>query len=594
MEYDIIFAGGGTSACLTAGRLATANPDLKILMLEAGEHTRNLISHLQPARYFSHLAPTSTTVSFHVAKPNPNVDGRSIVTPSGRCVGGGSSVNFTVYTRAAASDYDDWATKFNNPGWRFEDLLPLFKKTETYQISPGEPTHGYSGPLKVSYGGAYTNVGKQFLDVAEGYDRQYQHPVVRDFNDFNSGNAWIDQKSGRRSDVAHAFIYDHEHKNVNLKVLANSRVKRVIFENDRAVGVEYVADSDDGLLHVARASKCVVISAGTFGSPQILERSGIGNYKILEKLGISPKVDLPGVGENYQDHTSIFIPFRASDDADTLDGIFHGDPGDEEKYGALWKEEGKGLLAANAIDSGAKLRPNAQELEELGPAFGERWKTFFENSPDKPVLCLECGAASISDTPAGKYFTIVAFVEYPISTGSVHISHPEDTKAPAEFEAGFLSDASDLAILKWGYKKSREIARRMKVYRGEYMPLHPKFSTNESGSSDAAPRLDAPVGSVELDSEDIKYSKEDDEEIEKFTRRFAETSWHSLGTCAMKPRDQGGVVDPRLNVYGVKGLKVADLSIAPQNVSANTYSTALVIAEKAAVLITEDLGLIMK
>ncbi|THU84774.1 hypothetical protein K435DRAFT_927189 [Dendrothele bispora CBS 962.96] len=204
----------------------------------------------------------------------------------------------------------------------------------------------------------------------------------------------------------------------------------------------------------------------------------------------------------------------------------------------------------------------------------------------------------------------MAFViEYPLSTGSVHISHPKDTKAPAEFEAGFLSDASDLAILKLRYKESREIARRMKVYCGEYMPLHPKFSTNESGSSDAAPCLDAPVGSVELNSEDVNYSKEDNEEIEKFTRRFVSSTWtrnfqlqiqiinindtsnEKLGACAIKPRKQGGVVGPRLNVYGVKGLKVAArVKIGVQTIEI----TALVIAEKAAVLITEDLGLNMK
>uniref|UniRef100_A0A0W0G8L9 Putative alcohol oxidase-like protein n=1 Tax=Moniliophthora roreri TaxID=221103 RepID=A0A0W0G8L9_MONRR len=345
--YDIVFAGGGAAACVAAGRLAAADPNLKILILEAGEHTKGLDAHVQPARYFSHLAPTSKTVTFNIGKPSENIGGRSLVTPSGRCLGGGSSVNFTMYTRAAASDYDDWETVFRNNGWHSRDLLPLLKKTETYQVEPNQDTHGYDGPLKVSLGGTITNVGKRFMDVALKIDKDRGpiHDVngLYECNGYGIWQKWIDRDTGRRSDVPHHYIYNQEH-NKNLAVLTGKRVKRVIFEGDKAVGVEYVNDTvlnpnADQTVEIAKAAKLVVVSAGAFGSPTILERSGIGGSEILKKHGVRVKVDLPGVGENYQDHNVCFIPYQASDEAETMDALFRGDEAESgSQYGQREKD----------------------------------------------------------------------------------------------------------------------------------------------------------------------------------------------------------------------------------------------------------------
>ncbi|KAJ7096512.1 glucose-methanol-choline oxidoreductase, partial [Mycena belliarum] len=344
---------GGASGCLIAGRLAAADPSLRILILEAGEHTQGLAAHTQPARYHSHLGPTSTTVAFNVSKPSEHIGGRALVIPSARCLGGGSSVNFTMYTRAAASDYDDWETVHGNPGWGSKDLIPLLKKTETYQVKPGEPTHGYSGPLKVSYGGAYTNVGRQFLDVASQYDtvRGSTEDVNGLFscNQYGRWQKWIDAETGKRSDVAHHFIYNQAH-NANLKVVHGSRVKRVIFEGTRAVGVEYVHDTvlngdADQTVHTVRASRLVVISAGAFGSPLILERSGIGSLDILKAHGVKPMMDLPGVGRDYQDHNVVFVPYLASEEADTHDALFRGEKDEVARLVAQWESNGTGLVA---------------------------------------------------------------------------------------------------------------------------------------------------------------------------------------------------------------------------------------------------------
>jgi alcohol oxidase len=330
----------------------------------------------------------------------------------------------------------------------------------------------------------------------------------------------------------------------------------------------------------------VVLSAGAFGSPQVLERSGVGAKGVLEKHGIEQIVDLPGVGENYQDHNVAFVPYYANDSVDTLDGLFTGSDEFKAKQDQMWNEEGKGLLAYNGIDSGIKLRPDEEDLKELGPEFKSTWESYFVDAPDKPVIWLGPIAGFVGDRPIApvqKYLSVGYFTEYPVSLGRVHISS-SDPHALPEFDAGYLQDPADVATLRWGYKKSREFARRMGAYRGEFKARHPSFSEDSA----VACREDV-SGPVDIDSPDLNYSTEDNEAIDNFHKQNVQTAWHSLGTCSMKPREQGGVVDSHLNVYGVEGLKIADMSIAPGNVGANTYSTALTIGEKAAVIIASEL-----
>ncbi|KAH8077873.1 GMC oxidoreductase-domain-containing protein [Cristinia sonorae] len=606
-EFDIIFAGGtffpsplglvgGAAACCTAGRLAAADPSLKILIVEAGPHTQEDPQHVQPARFLSHFTPDSKTVKYVVSNPSEHLGGRITVAPAGQCLGGGSSVNFTVYNRAAASDYDDWETEYNNPGWGAKDLLPLLKKTETYQIDPEGETHGASGPLKVSYGGHFPNVAKDFLEVAATYDKERK--LTEDPNDLYNSNAygrwpkWIDEKTGRRSDTPHHFIYNQV-DNKNLRVLTGSFVKRVIIKDGRAVGVEYVPNPQ---LHpdaspeplAAYASKLVVVCGGSFGSPLILERSGIGAAEILKKFGVEQVVDLPGVGERYQDHQHLVALCRTSEDADTLDYVMRGIPEEIEKWDTQWKKDGTGFLAINGLDAGIKLRPTESELKTIGPAFLSRWRQYYADAPDKSVMWLACVAFcmdAIATAPMGKYYGIGYCLNHPESMGRVHITSGEDATVLPNWDSGFLEHESDMELHMYAYKRCRELARRMPCFRGEYRNYHPDFALDSPAAvnEDTVP--------VAMDAPDIVYTNEDNKAIREWVRKLVATTWHSLGTCAMMPREQGGVVDSRLNVYGVEGLKVADLSIAPYNVGANTYSTALVIAEKAAVLIGEELGI---
>ncbi|KIJ67561.1 GMC oxidoreductase [Hydnomerulius pinastri MD-312] len=592
-EFDIIFAGGGTTACVVAGRLAAADPSLKILIVESGQHSRDLPIHVQPCQYIANLAPTSTTMSFHVGKPSEHLNGRAPIVPCGRSVGGGSTVNFMVYVRGAASDYDDWE-KMGNEGWGSKELLPLMKKIETYTAIADQNTHGYSGPIHVSTGGVDLGVGKQFLDVGKEYDPS--RPQLEDNNDLAVGNAYspwyIHPKTGRRSDAACSYLYPHS-ENKNLQILAGKRVKRVIVENDRAVGIEYTDDAiscpeGSTALTTVKASKIVVVSGGAFGSPAILERSGIGAPSILEKNGVKVVVDLPGVGENYQDHNGVFPPYYASDETKTMDGLWSGNVEEYTEGLKKWESTGKGQIAHNGFDAMVKVRPSAEELASIGPKFQSRWETFFKNSTDKALAIIAPLAGFPGDhsiMPPRKFISMCYYTLYPESTGSVHIKSGDDANAAVDFDPGYLSNPADLPPLTMLYKKGRELMRRMPCYRGEVAPGHPQFAADSPALCKEAD------GPVPISAPDIVYSAEDDEAIDDFHRNFVGSTWHSLGTCAMKPREQGGVVDSRLNVYGVKGLKVADLSICPANVGTNTYSTTLLVGEKAAIIIAQDLGI---
>ncbi|KAF5390895.1 hypothetical protein D9757_004474 [Collybiopsis confluens] len=417
----------------------------------------------------------------------PALGGRFFCIDSGCAFGGGSSINFMLYTRASASDFDDWE-KLGNPGWGSKDLIPLAKKVENYQIPEGDPAvHGSTGPISVSRGGFDSSVGLDFVNTASRYDKDRKASPTADVNDFYNVNIYgplhkqakshfavgwhlltlnlryIDAETGRRSDVAHHFIYNLEDSDKkNLHILPNRRVVKVIFESNRAVGVQHGAREDfqndkGSPLQVAYATRLVVLSSGA---------SGIGAAHRLSEATVKQFVDLPGVGENYNDHNFHFDPYFASDDSDTIDGIFDFEGDAVNPHLTEWNEKGSGPVAHNGADAGIKLRPKSeQELEELGPSFRRIWQEFYVPSPDKPIAILCAFSGNFTSTPT-------------------------------------------------------------------------------------------PPGS------------------KVFTMGF-----YTLGTCAMKPRDTGGVVDPRLNVYGVENLKVADLSIAPRNVGANTYNTALIIGD---------------
>ncbi|KAG8703808.1 hypothetical protein FRC08_002623 [Ceratobasidium sp. 394] len=391
-EVDIIFAGGGAAACVAAGRLAAANPRLEILLVERGPNNLNDPTVTTPALWMGHLAPTSKTATFWRGNKSEALNGRCPTIPTGQLLGGGSSINFMMYTRASESDYDNW----NNPGWKTSDLLPLLRKTETYHLGTGHETHGYNGPAHVSYADFYAVVAQEYLDVVT----KLGVPLVEDKMDLKTGHGcqrwakWINPETGRRQDAAHCFIHPFTN-NKSLHILTKTKVTRVLFDGIKATGVEIIANKEqdadaDQTPRTITARKLVVVSTGAIGTPLILQRSGVGPADRLSTAGVKTLVDLPGVGATYEDHTLVSLPFHVPDDTETFDSIFNQDPANMER---LLKQfaHGKGLLASNLVDAGCKMRPDSEDRKEMSDEFNQLWENYFESKPDKPVMVQAIG-----------------------------------------------------------------------------------------------------------------------------------------------------------------------------------------------------------
>ncbi|APA05685.1 hypothetical protein SS1G_01984 [Sclerotinia sclerotiorum 1980 UF-70] len=590
---DIIFAGGGTAACVAAGRLAKANPALRILLVEGGKNNFEDPSVVTPVVFLSHLAPGSKTALFYKSQPSPHLNNREAIVPAGGLLGGGSSINFLMYTRAQSIDFDSW----NTPGWSAKDMLEMWKKLETYhpEGAVDREKHGYDGPVHVSDGGFRGKSGDVFLETV----KKMGHEEVADLQDgdtcgWGKWHRYV-SLSGRRQDSAHTYIHPLRQSGSypNLHILTESKVVRVLFDSSsppRAIGIEYVPNSDyqpalalsKAIPHTITAEKLVVVSAGALGTPQILERSGVGRKDVLERCGVEVVSEVEGVGEAYQDHHLLLYPYKTSlDETETIDGFLSG-----RKDFAQALEAKDPQLAWNSVDVCSKLRPSPSEIQALGPDFVADWERDFAPHPSKPLMLCVAANTFLADqslVDPGQYLTMGTYTAYPYSRGSIHITSSSDVQNGYEFDAGFLSHPSDLKKQLWAYKMQREISRRLPYFRGELELGHPKFP---KGSKAALSN-----GAIEGTVEDIEYSAEDNMVIEDWIRENLNTTWHSLGTCAMKPREKGGVVDAALNVYGTRGLKVCDLSMVPENVGANTNNTALAVGEKAAVIIGRELGI---
>ncbi|KAG6228723.1 hypothetical protein E4U34_004040 [Claviceps purpurea] len=617
-EYDIIIAGGGTVACVVAGRLAEADPTLSILIIEQGQNNLNDPAITTPALFWSNLGPESKYASFYKANKEDSINGREAVVPTGRVLGGGSSINFMMYARAQACDFDSW----NTEGWDSKSLIALAKKLETFHLHGPEydkSIHGYSGPIGVSYG-TYEPLAHHDITAAAV---AMGEKLVVDMQNFTTATGifrWLRYVSpdGKRQDTAHRYIHPlmTSGKYPNIHLLLNTTVSRVLFQDTRATGVECQPSIASNATSTAgsattnpsttlTARKLVVVSAGALGSPQLLERSGIGNKEILAPLDIPLVAHLPGVGEDYQDHNMVKSSYKVDlPPSETLDAIIGG----RLDYAAALLEEHPTkthpILGWNGVDFGARLRPTEPEVAQLGPDFQQLWDRDFKYQTDRPLMLLGAVSTGLGapEEPADaegrrehfQYITMIPYTAYPYSRGNIHIVS-KDPSCPPCFNTGFLSHSADLKAQLWAYKKQREIMRRTNIFHAEVPGCHPKFPKG----SKAALMDHHPLGAMSLyaSSEDrgnlpaLEYDADDDAAIEEYIRDRLDTTWHSLGTCKMAPRERGGVVDKDLNVHGVTNLKIADLSICPENVAANTYNTALIVGEKAAILIGRDLGL---
>ncbi|KAH8648627.1 alcohol oxidase-like protein [Xylariales sp. PMI_506] len=592
-QVDVIIAGGGTAGCIIAARLSDADPDLVIMVIEGGPDNFNMPTVVHPGLFLSHLAPGSKTAHFYKGNKSPSTADRDIFVPAGSVLGGGSSINFLIYSRAKNGDFDSW----NTPGWSAKDMVPYLKKLETYHGTGSPKVHGDSGPVNISRGGFnVSRLEDDFIDAASGLG----WPEIEDLQDLGADNGV--QRSlryvspeGKRQDAAHTYLHPRLRDGLhpNLHVLVESQVDRVILENKKAVGVTFRRNPsflDDGEastnpVKLVRARRFVVVSCGGCGTPLVLERSGVGSSSVLTKADVPVVAEVPGVGNQFRDHPGVIYAYRSAlEEGETMDAFIRSFPNVMELV-----EKKDPMLAWNAMDVTSKVRPCDADIAALGSDFHSHWDREYKNFPERPMSILSlinCFPGVPIGVPPGQYMGVSTFTTYPLSRGHIHITGSQ-IDDPLDFETGYLTDSAgiDIKEARWTYKAQREVMRRMKAYRGEWAPWHPPFPADSNAACGPAD------GPVPKSAPRIEYSAEDDAVIDQWLRDKIDSFWHPQGTCKMGPLEDGGVVDSSLSVYGVEGLKVADMSITPKHVAANTNNTALAIGERAADIFIQELGL---
>ncbi|WP_028213980.1 GMC family oxidoreductase [Paraburkholderia mimosarum] len=526
-EVDYLIVGAGSAGCVLAHRLS-ADARNAVLLLEAGGKDNNPWIHV-PVGYFKTMHNPALDWCYRT-EPDEGVAGRQIDWPRGKVLGGSSSLNGLLYVRGQREDYDRWAA-LGNRGWSYADVLPYFRKSED-QERGANAWHGVGGPLKVSDLRLRRPIADHFIAAAQ----EIGIPFNEDYNgEVQEGVGYFQQTAynGFRWSTAKGFLKPAR-KRSNLIVETRAQASRILFEGRRAVGVEYL---QDGVKKRARARVEVILASGAIGSPQILQHSGVGPAHVLRDAGVAVLHDLPGVGQNLQDHLQVRLVFRTRER--TLnDEVNH--PLRKAWIGlqyAIWRT-GPLTLAASQVaiftrSSPAVERPDIQfHMQPL--------------SADKPGQ----GAHPFSA------FTASVCQLRPFSRGSVEIRSTDPLQYPA-IRANYLSDPRDHPVVIGGIRVARRIA--------------------------TAPSLAPHIVSEYVPGE--RYQS--DAELLDAARRFSQSIYHPAGTCKMG-RDAAAVVDDRLRVHGLAALRVVDASIMPELVSGNTNAPVIMIAEKAADMILED------
>jgi choline dehydrogenase-like flavoprotein len=525
-EFDYLVLGGGSGGCVVAGRLSE-NPGMTVALVEAGGDGAGWV--IKAPLGAAVMLPRKINNWALETVPQPGLGGRIGYQPRGKTLGGSSAVNAMVYIRGHRSDYDHWSS-LGNPGWSYDDVLPYFKKAENNEaIADG--FHGQGGPLNVANLRSDNPFQQKFLDAA----REVQLPINADFNGAEQegcGLYQVTQINGERCSAARAYIHPWIGNRRNLHVMTGARIDRLVIESGRVVGAQINVGGETRIL---RARHEVVLTAGAFGTPEILMRSGIGDGAALKPLGIDVVHHAPAVGRNLQDHPDFIFVYR-SKSRDLLGLTL---PGAAKLAGWImqYRRERRGMIASNAAEGGAFLKTR-RDL----PA---------------PDIQLHFVVAMIDDHARhqlfGHGFSCHVCLLRPASRGSVTLASA-DPSAASRIDPNFLGDPADVETMVAGFKMTRRL-------------------------------MDAPSLKSQRTQEMFTEGVETDDQIRDILRRRVDTVYHPVGTCAMGPDPSHAVVDPKLRVHGIAGLRIADASIMPTLVGGNTNAPTIMIGEKVADLI---------
>ncbi len=532
MDYDYVILGGGSAGSVLAGRLSE-DPAVSVCLIEAGGEGKGALVRM-PLGCVVMLPgkPKISNWAFETA-PQPGLNGRRGYQPRGKALGGSSAINAMLYVRGHRQDYEEWAD-LGCEGWNWDQVAPYFLKAEHNHAITDEH-HAQGGPLSVADGLSNNPINEAFIAAAEGMQ-------VRQTSDFNGarqegvGRFQVTQfrggdKHGERCSTAAAYL--HPHQRSNLKILTKAHIAKVVIEDGRAVGARYL---QKGKEHKIRANREVILSAGAFGSPQILQLSGVGNPDDLKAHGIEPVHDLPGVGQNLQDHLDFILSWKSP--RPELLGLNPSGLWDMAKAAWAWRKTGEGLATTSFAEIGAFLR----------------------SSPDlnRPDLQIHFVTGIVDDHSRKRHmykgYSAHVCVLRPESRGKVGLNDANPMSAPM-IDPRFLSEQADADLLLKGTKIMRQMMDHPTLddWRGEQLYLN---------------------------------GDEDDATLMDHIRDRADTIYHPVGTCCMGAADDDmAVVDPTCRVRGIEGLRVVDASVMPRLVGGNTNAPTIMIAEKAADMI---------